>query len=58
MRNKQKVRPVKPACPKCRGKGYTTSRAVDGRPKFTCTSCGHIWTAGTRGGVWAGGGLP
>jgi hypothetical protein len=28
--------------------GYTQGRADDGRPKFTCSACGHTWTAETN----------
>lgn len=44
----------KPHCPRCRHRGYWQSTAVDGRPAFTCDSCGYHWTSGHSGGVYVG----
>lgn len=44
--------PRKPRCPRCRTGGYTQGKALDGRPRFTCTQCGNTWTAGKSGGEY------
>jgi predicted Zn finger-like uncharacterized protein len=43
-------------CPKCKAPGYVKldERAVESnRPEFKCTSCGHTWSFGKSGGVYA-----
>lgn len=49
-----KPQTTKPLCPRCRRSGFTRSVASDGRPKFTCQACEHVWTSGHSGGVYAG----
>jgi len=40
-------------CPRCKIGGYKQDRASDGRPSFECTRCGHVWTCGYSGGIYA-----
>jgi hypothetical protein len=42
----------KVGCPSCGG-SYATDKAGDGRPRFTCGACGHVWTNGGDGGKYA-----
>jgi hypothetical protein len=42
------------ACPKCRKPGYGMDAAADGRPRFTCRQCGHVWTCGHDGRAKSG----
>ncbi len=44
-----KNRPRKPHCPRCKHTGFRLSKAVDGRPLFTCDKCGEWWTNGHSG---------
>lgn len=38
-------------CPRCKHRGFKAGAApADGRPEFTCTSCGYSWTCGKDGG--------
>jgi len=37
-------------CPRCKHPEYKVGKASDGRPRFTCTSCGDSWTSGHSGG--------
>ena len=42
-----------PRCPRCGHPEYSQDYATDdGRPRFTCSDCGHAWTAGKSGGVY------
>jgi len=36
-------------CPRCIKGGYAQDIALDGRPRFTCSRCGHYWTCGKDG---------
>lgn len=40
-------------CPQRCGGGLEQSSARDGRPRFTCTKCGHTFTAGKDGEPYA-----
>ncbi len=41
----------KGCCPRCLTGGYRLDEpAFDGRPSFTCDSCGNYWTEGKDGG--------
>lgn len=42
----------RPTCPRCKHPGFRQSTAHDGRPKFTCDSCGNEWTNGKDGGEY------
>lgn len=40
-------------CPQRCGGGLLQGRSYFGRPEFTCTKCGHRFTAGDSGEPWA-----
>jgi transposase-like protein len=44
--------PGRAGCPRCGG-SYTTDKAGDGRPRFTCDGCRLVWTYGGDGGPYA-----
>lgn len=46
-------RVIKPKCPSCHRGGFSQSEAADGRPQFECGHCGHTWTCGLTGGMYA-----
>ena len=35
-------------CPLCRS-GVTVGKSTTGKPEYTCTRCGHVWTRGYGG---------
>lgn len=46
-------RVIKPTCPSCHKRAYSEGKATDGRPEFSCNVCGHVWTCGMTGGMYA-----
>lgn len=51
-------RKKKPACPRCRHKGYwridTGVPKPYNKPQFQCDSCGNTWSCGRSGGSYMG----
>jgi len=43
---------MKLRCPRCLVGGYNETKAIDGRPLFTCSRCDYEWTCGHSGGKW------
>jgi hypothetical protein len=52
MRKTERREKFHRVCPACRQGGYKVEEATDGRPKFTCTKCDHVWTCGLDGGPY------